>query len=79
MQTLGASATTITIDVTAQKFTETPVYAECQVATSPSTRLVYLHDSSSFLSLVFSVQGTAPSAGSHRLCYTAVGMSVYGY
>lgn len=79
VQTLTAGLTTITVDVTAAKFLEIPVYAEAQVVTSADTRLVYLHDSSIPTQLVFSVKGTAPSAASHRICYMATGISVYGY
>lgn len=79
VQTLTTGLTTITIDVTAAKFLGIPVYAEAQVVTSPDTRLVYIYDSSTSTQLVFSVKGTAPSAASHRICYMATGMSVYGY
>jgi hypothetical protein len=79
VQTLTTGLTTITIDVTAAKFLEIPVYAEAQVVTSHDTRLVYIYDSSTSTQLVFSVKGTAPSAANHRICYTATGASAYGY
>ncbi|MDW2743702.1 glycosyl hydrolase family 28-related protein [Atlantibacter subterraneus] len=79
VRAIAAGVTTITIDVTAAKFREIPVYADAQVVTSADTRLVYIHDSSSFTQLVFAVKGTAPVAASHRLCYFAIGASVYGY
>lgn len=79
IKTLAAGATSITIDVSAHKFREIPVYADCQLSTAPTTRLVYSRNDSSFTQLVFIIQGTAPGAGNHLFCYTAVGMSVYGY
>lgn len=79
VQSLASGVTSITIDVTDHKFREQPVYADCQLSTAPTTRLVYNHDASTLTQLVFSVQGTTPATGNHRLCYTAIGMSVYGY
>ncbi len=79
VQTLTAGMTTIAVDVTAAKFLEIPVYADAQVVTSADTRLVYLHDSSTFSQLVFAVKGTAPTAGSQRICLIAIGSSQYGY
>lgn len=79
VQNLSAGLTTVAVDVTSAKFLEIPVYADAQLVTSADTRLVYLHDSSTFTQLVFAVKGTSPPAASHRICLLAIGASQYGY